>query len=153
MTGKEICQKVRELAEPIALEVGVEIDDVEFVKEGPSHYLRVYIDKEGGVFINDCVDVSRALDLKLDEDEFISVAYILEVSSPGIDKVLKKEKDFVKYKGRLVDLKLYKAIDKQKEFTGELVSLENDKLTVIIDDEETVFDYSLVSQVRLAITF
>ncbi len=153
MTGKEICEKVAKLAEPIAKEVGVEIDDVEFVKEGPSYYLRVFIDKEGGVFINDCVDVSRQLDTLLDEDEFITVAYILEVSSPGVDKVLKKEKDFIKYKGRDVDVKLYKAIDKQKEFTGELVSLSDDTLTIIIDGEEVKFEYSIVSQVRLAVTF
>ncbi len=153
MTGREIVEKVTKLTEPIALENNVEIDDVEFVKEGPNHYLRVYIDKEGGVFINDCEAVSRALDVKLDEDEFINVPYILEVSSPGIDKVLKKEKDFIKYKGRLVDVKLYKGINKQKEFVGELVSLENDELTIIVDGEEVKFEYSLVSQVRLSIEF
>ncbi len=153
MTGKEICEKVYEMTEPIANKNGVEIEDIEFVKEGPNHYLRVFIDKEEGVNINDCENVSRALDQLLDEDDFISVQYILEVSSPGIDKVLKKEKDFVKYAGRDVDIKLYKAIDKQKEFTGELVSLVDDILTILIDEEEKTFDYSLVSQVRLSIDF
>lgn len=151
MTSKEIVEKVLKLVEPIADKNGVEVDDIEFVKEGPNHYLRVFIDKEGGIFINDCEVVSRELDVFLDEDEFITVPYILEVSSPGIDKVLKKEKDFIKYKGRDVDIKLYKAINKQKEFTGELVSLQDDKLTIIVDDKEEIFDYSLVSQVRLAV--
>lgn len=153
MTAKEICERVNKLAEPVAKKIGVEIDDVEFVKEGPSYYLRIFIDKDGGIFINDCEEVSRAVDALLDEDEFITVAYILEVSSPGIDKVLKKEKDFIKYKGRDVDVKLYKAIDKQKEFTGELVSLVDDCLTIIIDGKEMKFEYATVSQVRLAFTF
>lgn len=154
MTRSEVVKRVYELALPIAQENGLEIDDVEFVKEGPTHYLRVFIDKEGGIFVNDCEVVSRALDVKLDELESeITVSYILEVSSPGIDKVLKKEKDFIKYKGRDVDVKLYKAIDGQKEFQGVLVSLENDKLTIIVEDDEVEFDYSLVSQVRLAVIF
>lgn len=153
MTNKEVIKAVYGYLEPIAIEYDVIIDDVELVKEGPNHYLRVYIDKEGGVFINDCENVSRALDPILEENDPISVPYILEVSSPGLDKVLKKESDFVKYKGRLVDIKLYKAINKQKEYQGELVSLENDKLTIIVENEEVVFDYKDVSKVNLAITF
>lgn len=153
MTNKEVIKAVYGYLEPIAKEYEVEIDDVELVKEGPNHYLRVYIDKEGGVFISDCENVSRALDVVLDEEDPISVPYILEVSSPGLDKQLKKEKDFEKYKGRLVDVKLYKALDKQKEFQGELVSLLDNELIIIVDNEEMKFDYDLVSGVRLAITF
>ncbi len=153
MTAKEICERIATLLEPIAKENNVEIDDVEFVKEGPNYYLRVYIDKEGGIFISDCENVSRASDLLLDEIDYITVPYILEVSSPGIDKVLKKEKDFIKYKGRDIELKLYKAINKQKEFVGELVGLENNELTVIVDDEEVKFDFATVAQVRLYVEF
>lgn len=155
MTNKEVVKAVYEYLEPIAIEYDVLIDDVELVKEGPNHYLRVYIDKEteGGVFIQDCVNVSRALEVILDEEDPISVPYTLEVSSPGADKVLKKESDFEKYKGRLVDVKLYKQIDKQKEFTGELVSLENDILKILVEEEELEFEYPLVSQVRLTVVF
>ncbi len=153
MTAKEICERIQALLEPVAKENNVEIDDVEFVKEGPNYYLRVYIDKVGGIFISDCEAVSRQSDLLLDEVDYITVPYILEVSSPGIDKVLKKEKDFVKYKGRDVEFKLYKAINKEKEFVGELVGLENNELIVIIDGNETKFDYSQVAQVRLYVEF
>ncbi len=153
MTGKEIVERTYSLVEPVATKNNVEIDDIEFVKEGPNHYLRVFIDKEGGVTINDCEAVSREVDVLLDENEYINVAYILEVSSPGIDKVLKKEKDFVKYKGRDIEIKLYHAINKEKEFVGELVGLENDELIVNIDGEETKFDYKSVANVRLYVEF
>ncbi len=153
MTGKEIVERTHELVTPVAQKNDVEIDDIEFVKEGPNHYLRVFIDKEGGVTINDCEAVSREVDVLLDENEYIDVAYILEVSSPGIDKVLRKEKDFIKYKGRDVEIKLYHAINKEKEFVGELVALENDELIVIIDDEEKKFDYKSVANVRLYVEF
>ncbi len=153
MTSKEIIEKTYLLVEPVAQENNVEIDDIEFVKEGPNHYLRIFIDKDGGITINDCEVVSRAVDLLLDENEYIDVAYILEVSSPGIDKVLKKEKDFIKYRGRDVEVKLYHAINKEKEFVGELISLENDELTLNIEGEEIKFDYKSVANVRLHVEF
>ena len=103
--------KVLPLLEPIVEANGLELVDLEFVKEGVNWYLRVYIDKDGGVNIDDCELVSRALEAKLDEKDPIEQAYILEVSSPGIDRPLKKEADFVKYQGEIIDVKLYTAVN------------------------------------------
>lgn len=147
-------KKVTELLVPILEEQNFELVDVEFVKEGPNWYLRIYIDKEGGVSIDDCELVSRALDKKLEESNPIEQAYILEVSSPGIDRPLKKPDDFVKYAGQIVDIKLYKAMNGQKEFQGELQGL-NDNVITIIDETEQEFSFEQkdVASVRLAVIF
>lgn len=108
------------LAEPIAADEGADVVDVEFKKEGGDWFLRVYIDKDGGVSIDDCENVSRRLSDMLDEKDPIEQNYILEVSSPGADRILKKEREFLYYIGREVDVKLYKASDMGKEFSGTL---------------------------------
>ena len=130
-----------------------ELVDVEYVKEGSDYFLRAYIDKEGGVTIDDCEAVSRPLSDLLDEEDFIPDAYILEVSSPGLGRQLKKEKDFVRSIGKEVDVKLYKAVEKRKEFTGFL--LENDSESILIDEEgkELRFLKKDISLVRLTVHF
>ena len=129
LAGKaEIEQKTEELVTPIIDENHFELVDVEYVKEGANWYLRIYADKEGGISIDDCVLISRALEVKLDADDFIKDAYILEVSSPGLGRPLKKEKDFQRSIGQSVDIKLYKAIDKQKEFTGILKEYSKERI-------------------------
>jgi len=130
-------QKTEALLNPILDEFGFELWDVEYVKEGSEFYLRAYIDKEGGITIDDCVDVSRKLSDKLDEDDFIDGEYILEVSSPGLGRTLKRERDFEKSIGRDIDLKLYKAKDGVKEFVGTLKAFDKEKLIVLLDDEST----------------
>jgi len=131
-------QKTEALLNPILDDFGFELWDVEYVKEGSEFYLRAYIDKEGGITIDDCVDVSRKLSDKLDEDDFIDGEYILEVSSPGLGRTLKRERDFEKSIGRDVDIKLYKAKDGVKEFVGTLKSFDKEKIVVILDDENEV---------------
>jgi ribosome maturation factor RimP len=138
---------------PIIEEGNFELVDVEYVKEGSNFYLRVYADKEGGINIDDCVMISRALEAKLDEDDFISEAYILEVSSPGLGRPLKKEKDFKRSIGKELDIKLYKAIDKQKEFTGVLTSYTADEIVLDIDGTEHTFDRKDLALIRLALDF
>ena len=129
MAGKaEIEQKTEELVTPIIDENHFELVDVEYVKEGANWYLRIYADKDGGISIDDCVLISRALEAKLDADDFIKDAYILEVSSPGLGRPLKKEKDYQRSIGQSVDIKLYKAIDKQKEFTGILKEYSKERI-------------------------
>ena len=122
MANKETYESNTErLLEPILQELGFKLVDVEYVKEGADYYLRAYIDKEGGIMINDCELVSRRLEEKLDAEDFIPNAYILEVSSPGLGRQLKKEKHFLQNIGEKVDVRLYKALpDKRKEFTGVL---------------------------------
>ena len=138
---------------PIIEQNNYELVETEFVKEGANYYLRLYIDKEGGFSINDCETVSRYLEQKLEEDDFIDKAYILEVSSPGIDRVLKKDSEYTKYKGRIVDIKLYKPIDKVKEFQGELIGLIEDKIVINQDNKEISFDKKDVAICRLAVIF
>lgn len=149
--GSNTEQKVLPYLEPIAAENAVALVDLEFVKEGANWYLRVYIDKEGGVTIDDCEAVSRALEAKLDADDPIEQAYILEVSSPGIDRPLKKDADFVKYQGETVDVKLYKAKDGRKQFQGKLLGLAEDVLSIEEAGETLAFERKDVASVRLAV--
>lgn len=147
-------KKVEELLIPIIEEKKLELADIEFVKEGPNWYLRIYIDKDGGVSIDDCEAVSKALEKKLDEADPIEQAYILEVSSPGIDRPLKKEKDFIKYAGEIVDIKLYKPFDGKKEYQGELKGLQDKIVTIIEEDgKEISFTQKEIASIRLAVIF
>lgn len=153
MSRKDIEAKTEALLMPILDEFGFELWDVEYVKEGSEYYLRAYIDKEGGITIDDCVDVSRKLSDKLDEEDFIDSEYILEVSSPGLGRTLKSDRDFTKSIGRDTDIKLYKPIDKVKEFEGILKAFDNDTLTFLIDGNERVFNKSEVASVKLHVEF
>ena len=123
-------RKTEVLLKPLMEERQFELVDVEFVKEAGNWFLRVYIDKPGGITIDDCELISRALSDKLDEEDFIVESYILEVSSPGLGRPLKKEKDFVRSQGQSVEVKLFRPIEKQKEFTGILKSWDKDTVTL-----------------------
>lgn len=139
-----------ELVTPIIEENDFELVDVEFVKEGTDYYLRVYADKSGGINIDDCVFISRALEEKLDEADKIDVPYILEVSSPGLTRPLKKEKDFERSLGRLVEIKTYKAVNGDKEFCGNLKAYTEDTVTIEDDNETIVLNRNDISMIRLA---
>ena len=145
--------KTEVLLQPIAEKNGVEIYDVEYVKEGSDFDLRAYIDKPEGVNIIDCENVSRALSDALDKEDFIPDAYILEVSSPGLGRTLKKDKHLTKSIGKEVEIKLFKAIDKCKEFSGVLESFDAD--TIVIQEGENVrsFERSAIALIRLALDF
>ena len=154
MAGKaEIEQKTEELVTPIIDENHFELVDVEYVKEGSNWYLRIYADKDGGISIDDCVLISRALEAKLDADDFIKDAYILEVSSPGLGRPLKKEKDYQRSIGQSVDIKLYKAIDKQKEFTGILKEYSKERIILSIGGTDQEFETKSVASARLSLDF
>ena len=151
---EEYEQKTEELLEPIVKENGFELVDVEYVKEAGTWYLRAYIDKPGGITVDDCEEVSRALSDLLDEEDFISENYILEVSSPGLDRPLKKEKDFARSIGKDVEVKLFKAINKEKEFVGILKAYDEDTVTLEMEDEtEMQFKRSDIARIRLAFFF
>ncbi len=145
--------KTEELLQPIVEQFGVSIYDVEYVKEGSDYYLRAYIDKEEGVNIQDCENVSRALSAALDEKDFIPDAYILEVSSPGLGRTLKKDKHLQASIGEEVEIKLFKAIDKCKEFAGVLESFDAESLTIMEGDAPRTFKRSEIALVRLALDF
>ncbi|MBO6154076.1 MAG: ribosome maturation factor RimP [Lachnospiraceae bacterium] len=145
--------KTEELILPILDRMGFELVDVEYVKEGQDFYLRAYIDKPGGITINDCVDVSREMNELLDQYDYISDPYIFEVSSPGLGRPLKKDKDLDRSIGKDVDIHTYKAIDKQKDFTGTLKSYDKDSIIIEIDGNDLTFNRSDISLIRLAFDF
>lgn len=149
----DIEKKTEALLTPIAEKCGVNIYDVEYVKEAGEWYLRAYIDKEGGVNINDCVDVNHALSDALDEDDFIEEAYTLEVSSPGLGRQLKKDRHFENSLGQDVELKLFKPRDGVKEFAGTLKSYDADSVTITINDKDEVFIRKEISVIKLALDF
>lgn len=143
---------------PIVEKYGVEIYDVEYVKEGSDWYLRAYIDKPEGVSIIDCENVSRALSDVLDAEDYIPDAYILEVSSPGLGRTLKKDRHLEKSLGETVEIKTYKPIDKQKEFEGILKAYDKDTVTIVQDGDvedgtERTFQRSEIALIRLALDF
>ena len=154
MSKREIYeQKTEEILNPIMEELEFELVDVEYVKEGSMWYLRAYIDKPGGITVNDCETVSRAFSDKLDEDDFIEDSYIMEISSPGLDRPLKKEKDFARSIGKLVEIRTYRPIEKQKEFCGELTAYDNNSVTIDEEGTPRTFDKKDIALVRLAIDF
>lgn len=150
---KNIEIKTMALLESILEENNFWLVDVEYVKEADNYFLRVYADKEGGINVNDLELISRALEAKLDEEDFVSDAYTLEVSSPGLDRPLKKPRDFELSIGKDVELKLYKAVSGNKEFVGKLIEYNKDSVTIDSDGINTVFELKDVSIIRLAIIF
>ena len=143
--------KTKELIAPILKDAGVELYDIDFEKEGSDWYLRVYIDKEGGVNINDCETVSRAFNVILDKEDYIEETYIFEVSSPGLGRQLKKDIHFEKSLGMSVDLKTYKPIDKCKEFSGILKAYDQNTVTVTVNDTDMNFNRKDIAIIRLSL--
>ena len=148
-------KRTEEYLEKLQKEIDFELVDVEFVKEASQYYLRVYcdMDKEGGISIDDCVEISRNISAWLDKEDFIPEEYILEVSSPGLGRTLKKDKDFKRELGKEVELKTFKAINKQKEFSGILENFDADTLTIKIAGEDVKFSRNEIANVRLALDF
>lgn len=141
---------VRTLAEPVAAELGIRLWDVRFVKEGASWFLRIFIDKDGGVDINDCVDMTHALNPVLDEADPIEQSYCLEVSSPGLERDLTRDEHFEVMKGEKIKLRLIRPDEnKQREFSGILKSYEDGNITMDIDGEERTFIKKETSWVKL----
>lgn len=142
--------KTTELIQPVVEANGVELFDVDYVKEGSDWYLRVYIDKEGGVTIDDCQNVSRAFNEILDRENYIDDQYIFEVSSPGLTRPLKKEKDYEKSIGRLLDIKLYKPVEGKKEYAGILKEYNKDIIIIESDDTQITIERSNLAMIRWA---
>jgi ribosome maturation factor RimP len=160
MAKEKITDVIYDLALPLAKGKGLDIYEVEFKKEGSDHVLRVILDtfedaeNEQYVSINDCEDVSRALSDILDEKDPIKEAYVLEVTSPGLDRPLKKEKDFLRFNGKSIDVGLYKAVNGSKVVTGILSSYENGNVTVKLPDESLfTIPKNDISSVKLTVIF
>ena len=132
--GGNTVRKVWEIAEPLAKNLGLELWDIRFEKEGANWDLRVFIDKDGGVSIDDCVDMSHALDKPLDDEDPIEQSYCLEVSSPGVERELRRDAHFEKCIGQKIKIKLIRPLDGQREFAGTLEGYDNGEISVRFDD-------------------
>ena len=151
---EEYEQKTEKLLMPIMEANGFELVDVEYIKEAGNWYLRAYIDKPGGITVDDCEVVNRELGDLLDRDDFIDDSYILEVSSPGLGRPLKKERDFIRSKGEEVEIRTYRMVDRQKEFRGVLKAWDKDTVTIETEDgQEQIFDRDNIALIRLAFDF
>ena len=146
--------RTEELLLPILNENNFELVDVEYVKEGSNWYLRAYIDKEGGITVNDCELVSRAMNEILDAEDYIEDSYIFEVSSPGLGRPLKKERDYVRSMGKELEIRTYRYIDRKKEFYGILKAYDDSSVTIENEDgTEQVFQKADIALIRLAFDF
>ena len=144
-----VTDKIWEPAEPLASDLGLSIWDVRYVKEGADWFLRIFIDKEGGVSIDDCVEMTHAIDGPLDELDPIKDAYTLEVSSPGAERALTRDEHFEKYIGSKVMVKLIRPLDGKREFKGILKGYDKGDVTVETDDTSFVFNKKEASYVKL----
>lgn len=150
MAKQNTVQRVEEIVKPFADELGLELWDVKFVKEGSEWYLRVFIDKEGGISIDDCVDLTHAITKPLDDADPISQSYMLEVSSPGVERELTKDEHFEKNVGAAVMLRLIRAVDGVRDFKGIMTSYADKKITILLQDEtEVTFDKKETTYVKL----
>ncbi len=133
--GKNTVSVVWEMAEPLAQELGLSIWDVRFLKEGADWYLRIFIDKEGGVSIDDCVDMTHAINKPLDESDPIEQAYFLEVSSPGVERDLVRDEHFSAYVGEKIKVKMIRPVEGKREFSGILEDYNDGNITIRMSDE------------------
>ena len=144
--------QTEQLVTPILEKYGFELYDVEYVKEGGNNYLRVYIDKPGGIAVNDCETVAREMNPILDEKDFIPDSYVFEVSSPGLGRALKKDKHLLKSIGEEVEIRTFRPINHEKQFEGILKSFDDEELTIALNDEqELTFARTDIALIRLAL--
>ncbi|UPK46261.1 MULTISPECIES: ribosome maturation factor RimP [Paenibacillus] len=153
MSTTNIKSTVEEMIQPYLNEQGFELVDIEYVKEGSNWFLRVYVDKEGGIDIDDCVLISEKLSAKLDENDPIPTIYFLEVSSPGAERPLKKPEDVAKSVGKNVFVTTYEPVNGIKEFEGKLLSFDNGELVIESGKKQHAILYDKVASARLAILF
>ena len=149
----KITDQVAQFAEPIVLEKGCTLWDVEYVREGSEYFLRLYIDKDGGVNIEDCENVSREISPMLDDLTFIKEAYIFEVSSPGIDRALTRDWHFEKVMGEEIEIKLFAPLDGKKEIIGILKGYQDGVITLDVNGKEITIEKNKTASVRLAFKF
>ncbi len=145
----KVAKRVWDLAQPVVEGLGCELWDVEYCKEAGRWFLRLYLDKEGGVSIDDCEAVSRAMDEILDREDPVPESYVFEVSSAGAERELKRPEDFARFLGAFVEVKLYKPVDGQKSYTGDLAGYENGAVTLCCAGTERTFEKNQVALVRL----
>jgi len=153
MNKKEIVETVKEFSDPLVSNLGYELVDVEFVKEQSEYFLKIFIDKLGGVNLEDCQLVSEKIGEKLDQIDIIDVSYYLEVSSPGLDRPIKTDKDIIRNLGKEVEINLYKAVEGKKHFEGMLKDYDENTVTIQLEENNVVIPRELISLMRQIIHF
>ena len=148
-----VTESIEELVTPITEENRLELVDVEYKKEGKDWFLRIFIDKEGGVTVDDCTRVSREIEDLIDVEEVVPTSYVLEVSSPGLERPLKKEKDFLRFKGKRAHVTTYTPIHEQKNFKGTIRDFQEDILFLDIDSQSVEIPKNQIAKARLEIEF
>lgn len=155
MSKREVYEaRTEQLINPILTRMEFELVDVEYVKEGGTWYLRAYIDKEGGITVNDCEAVAREMNEILDQEDFVEDSYVFEVSSSGLGRPLKKEKDYIRSMGKELEIRTYRAINREKEFYGILKAYDENTVTIEQEDgTEMIFEKADIALIRLAFDF
>lgn len=160
MSTQATVEQVKAIIAPIVATAQLELVDVEFKREGQTHYLRIFIDKPGGVTLDDCQAISRECDVVLDVEDLVHTPYVLEVSSPGLDRPLRTQADYRRFLGRLVKIKTYRALQGQKKFLGyvhNLIEATADVPCMVIlhtvKDEEIQIPYDQIASARLEVEF
>lgn len=148
MSKKNIESSARKITEDILKTTEIELVDIEYVKEGPFMYLKVYIDKPGGITVDDTADISRLLNKKLDEVDLIKEQYFLEVSSPGVERPFKKEADFINNIGNVVEAKFYKPIDGKKSVKGILTEKNENNIVIEIGEDILTIELKDISKIN-----
>jgi ribosome maturation factor RimP len=148
-----VTESIEELVTPIINENRLELVDVEYKKEGKNWFLRIFIDKEGGVTVDDCTRVSRQIEDLIEVEEVVPSSYVLEVSSPGLDRPLKKEKDFLRFKGKRAHVTTYTPIHQQKSFKGTILDFQKDVLFLNIDSQAVEIPRTQIAKAKLEIEF
>lgn len=151
--SQDVIGRVTALVEPIIVQAGLELVDVEYAKEGMHWFLRLYIDKEGGVDLDDCALISHRAGETLDKEDFIPHAYMLEVSSPGLERPLKKAADYERYQGRLIKVRTKNVFQGYQEFSGYLAGLEDGKIVLEYQGEQVQIPMDQVEKAHLEIEF
>lgn len=140
--------KIEALIEPIILELNYELYDVEYTKEGKDYYLRVYIDNKTGISLDDCEKVNNAISNILDEADYIKEQYFLEVSSCGLERVLRKDKHLASNIGKNIEINLFKPLDGKKQYRGILNSFDKEIITIIIEDLQKKVERKKIAQIK-----
>lgn len=152
-----ILERVKILSQEIIYDTEYELYDVEYVKESSEYFLRIFFDKKNGLTLDDCVFLSEKIAQKLDEEDFIEDKYYLEVSSPGVERELRSEKEIKGSVGKYVFIKTYEKIDNQKEFYGDLIKFEENITTIEYKEKNIVktinIEYKKIAKIRLAVKF
>lgn len=153
MVTKEIVDRVHMIADPIVINRGMELVEIEYRREARGWVLRLYIDKEGGITLDDCSQVSQEVGRELDVEDFISTPYNLEVSSPGLTRPLKSERDFVKYRNRLIKLRTIDPIDNRRQFRGKLLGCSNSQIELEMEEGVVQIPLTQIAKANLEIEF